>query len=169
MQHQLALPQREGRDRARLPNESHPKHVRVVPHRTRELRHPQNHTIHPFQHHLLYNRASGRLKPSPGPTMLRRVTTICIVIAAATANSRAADPTPAAPTTARADKQPVSAEIRQLQGKVVKIHHDVDLLGTGKPSILHTHYLRIILQEAGVTVLKDRVHDEKNVQTQPDV
>src|SRR5688572_19781457 len=87
-------------------------------------------------------------KLSGGPAMLRQVT--CIVVlgaslsaAAARAQDAAAPALPALP-----------AEVQDLKGKRVAIYYDLDLLGTGKPSPLHTQYVSLILQRAGATVLR---------------
>src|SRR5688572_28437609 len=66
--------------------------------------------------------------------------------------------------TTRAEGTPppaVPAEVQQLTGKRVQIYHDVDLLGTGKPSLLHTGYLAMILQQAGATVARDSLDGKK--------
>jgi hypothetical protein len=60
------------------------------------------------------------------------------------------------------DPQPApSAELQQLKAKRVQIYHDVDLLGAGKPSPLHTEYLAMILQQAGATVIHGGAQGQK--------
>jgi hypothetical protein len=100
--------------------------------------------------------------------MLRHLTSFCIVLGLSAATTRADDKPVPAETTARADDKTVGTEIQQLKGKVVKIYHDVDLLGAGKPSRLHTEYLTMVLGQAGVTVVRNRP-DEKKDEKKPDV
>ena len=66
-------------------------------------------------------------------------------------------------TRAAENPQPpaVPGEVRQFDGKRVRIYHDVDLLGTGKPSALHTRYLTMILRQAGATVTRGAAEEEK--------
>jgi hypothetical protein len=67
-----------------------------------------------------------------------------------------------------ADGAAVPAEMPQLKGKLVKIYHDVDLLGTGKPSSRHTQYLAIVLEEAGAKVVRASANG-KGDEKRPDV
>jgi hypothetical protein len=55
---------------------------------------------------------------------------------------------------ARGAEAPVPAEVAALKGKAVRIWHDVDLVGTGKPSPLHTAYLVMVLEEAGAKIAR---------------
>jgi hypothetical protein len=76
--------------------------------------------------------------------MVRHFTSACVVLSFTIAAAYAA---PAATGPA------VPAEILALKGKVVRIHHDIDLIGAGKPSFLHTAYLNELLERAGATVM----------------
>lgn len=66
-------------------------------------------------------------------------------------------------TTRAAEHSPpaVPGEVQQFNGKRVRIYHDVDLLGSGKPSALHTQYLTMILQQAGATVTRGAAEEKK--------
>jgi len=106
--------------------------------------------------------------------MLRHLMSLCIVLCLFASMTRADDkPVSAAPTTegegAGAGEVVVPAEVHRLEGKVVKIYYDVDLLGKGEPSVLHTQYLTIVLEQAGVTVQQCRTLNEKKQAQQPDV
>jgi hypothetical protein len=61
---------------------------------------------------------------------------------------------------AQAAEVPVPAEVAALKGKLVRVWHDVDLTGTGKPSPLHTGYLMIVLKEAGAVVDRGNAFDD---------
>jgi hypothetical protein len=102
--------------------------------------------------------------------MLRHLALMCIVLCLSAAVTRGDDKTnPAAPTTEGAGEVAVPAEVHQLQGKVVKIYYDVDLLRVGKPSILDTQYLAIVLEKSGATVQQTHRLSEKQEQAKPDV
>src|SRR5262245_37860707 len=66
--------------------------------------------------------------------------------------------------TAQAQDRPLPAEIQQLNGKLVRLYHDVDLTGAGKPSMLHAQFLTILLRRAGATVVNsDRERKQPDV------
>src|SRR4051794_13788351 len=81
-----------------------------------------------------------------------------------------------APATAATQVAPaaVSPEMRQLEGKRVRIYYEVNLLGGQKPSPLHTEYLVSLLKQAGVGVVHitgggdDPLDDPFNVK-KPDI
>jgi hypothetical protein len=100
--------------------------------------------------------------------MLRYLTSFCIVVCLSLAIARGQHRAIAATTTRAAD-QAVPAEIRKLKGEAVKIYHDVNLLGGEKPSVVHTQYLVIVLEKAGVTVVQSRGVDEKKQEPKPDL
>src|SRR5688572_23402394 len=89
------------------------------------------------------------IPPTGGRRMLRQLTSLCVVLCLCSA-------------TTRADVKSVPAEVRQLQGKVVKIYQDVDLTGAGAPSSLHTQYLVTLLEQAGAKVVRGRPDEPKD-------
>ena len=79
--------------------------------------------------------------------MIRHLVPFCVVLfllaSAICAQEKAPSTLPAVPP-----------EIQQLKGKVVRIYHDVNLLGAGKPSGLHTGYLATLLEDAGARLVR---------------
>src|SRR3954447_27013271 len=97
--------------------------------------------------------------------MLRHLTPLCVAIAlAAAATTFAADKPAAAPSTAPT----IPPQVQQLKGKTVKIYEEVNLLGRGTPSPLHTGYLTTLLQQAGATVVRGDLAAKPN-EKQPDL
>jgi len=67
---------------------------------------------------------------------------LALLVATTTARGAATQPTTAA-----------VAVIGPIHGKVIKIWHELDLTGAGKPSPLHTEYVTMLLQQEGATVV----------------